>query len=215
MAVISVASFPVGKTGQRAITLVPAAQAGAASELLLYPRTKTDADRFGAGLRFRHFVPKEELRPAAEVGGVAKLIAWDLGLKLQDVLEANPGKKFQAGETLVVPVLQGHAWLACASYYNAGEFNADGTRFDKNGISVAIKELPKGSVVTVEFLDTGVVVKHVVVRDSGPYYATCKNGLPRAVDLSEGLMKAGHIPLSQGVTRVKLTLESIPGQYLL
>lgn len=194
VAAISVVSFPVSKSGRLAVT---AAQA--AAEPMLY---------------FRHYVPQESLRPAAEVGGVARLIAWDLGLELQDILEANPGKKFQAGETVVVPVPVGYSWEACASYYNTGATNADGTRFDKDGLSAAVKELPKGSVVTVEFPDTGVAVEHVVVRDSGPYYATCPNGLPRAADLSEGLMKAGRVPLSYGLTRIKLTLESIPEKYL-
>lgn len=181
---------------------------------------------------FRHFVPREELRPAAEVGGIPALIARDLGLPLEEILATNGlklGQPVLPGATLVVPMPAGHSWEACASYYDTGTWNADGTPFDPDGVSIASKELPKGSFATIEFLATGVVVLHVRVRDSGPYYATCTKypGLPRAIDLSWGLVVAGFggdvrkpgdpktiqavkAAHAAGVTRVKITLESVP-----
>ncbi|OHB18589.1 MAG: hypothetical protein A2666_01300 [Parcubacteria group bacterium RIFCSPHIGHO2_01_FULL_47_10b] len=141
------------------------------------------------------------------------------------------------GTTIAVPLPSlHHSWVACASYYGLndgtdGHVQADGSIFHANELSLASKELPKGSVVTVEFLETGVVVNHVVVKDSGPYVAECKRfagegvfvgtnsadnrPLTRSIDLSWGLMIAGFQgnaarAQAAGLTKVRITIESIP-----
>lgn len=174
---------------------------------------------------FRYYVPHEPAQErllARQNWTVFELIAQDFQLPLASVLAANAltaNQPVAPGTTLVVPVAEGYSWNACASYYGAGDganghVQADGTIFHAADISVAMKELPKGSYVTISFPVSGLVVKHVPVRDSGPYYATCPSGLPRAVDLSLGLAKESGLPLSRGLFRVKVTLESIPTKYL-
>ena len=177
---------------------------------------------------FKSYLAKDSLRPAGKLG-LDWLYAWDLGLDVKNIGAANPGSQFKVGEYIAVPIAIGHSWRACATYYgdqDHGKVQADGTVFDQYGISVAVKELPKPNdprnkvertKVTIYFPETGVMVPHVPVRDSGPYVAACDNypGLPRAVDLSKGLMLAGGVPLSQGTTQVIITLESISPPYVL
>ena len=176
---------------------------------------------------FKSYLAEDSLRPAGKLG-LAELYAWDLGLDVKDIKAANPESGFQAGEYIAVPMPIGHTWAACATYYgdkDHGKVQADGTVFDQYGISVAVKELPKPwdpenkvqrTLVSVTF-PGGITVRHVPVRDSGPYYATCGDypGLPRTVDLSKGLMLAGGVPLSRGTTQVVITLESISPPYVL
>lgn len=188
------------------------------------------------GLTMRYYVPHEPRQDeilARHSWSVYDLIAHDLALDRALILRANglnadQNQAVSPGTYLRLPIALGHTWSACATYYgdkDHGKVQADGTRFDKNGFSVAIKELPKPfdpanrrprARVTIKFVETGIVIRNVAVRDSGPYYATCDNypGLPRAIDLSEALMKAGGVPLSQGTTQVEITLESLPPSYI-
>lgn len=156
---------------------------------------------------------------------VLQMITYDLGLPLQKILLANGLKEIKpitAGSYLTIPIGPGYNFETCASFYGLNDgfdnkYQADGSIYKARNISLASKELPKGSVVTVEFLETGVVVKNVPVKDSGPYHATCKKypQLPRAIDLSWGLMKKGFQgnalkAKATGLTRIRVTINSIP-----
>jgi len=199
------------------------------------------------------YVPDEQAQErllARHGWTIFHLVAADLGISLTSLVHANnlrlsdvekmaeEGLRIiNPGTTIAVPLPSlHHSWVACASYYGLndgtdGHVQADGSIFHANELSLASKELPKGSVVTVEFLETGVVVNHVVVKDSGPYVAECKRfagegvfvgtnsadnrPLTRSIDLSWGLMIAGFQgnaarAQAAGLTKVRITIESIP-----
>lgn len=182
---------------------------------------------------YLYYVPNEpaqdKLLKAQGWTSVLQMISYDLSFPLEKILVANGLNKTQpikSGSYITIPVGSGYSFEACASFYGLNDgfdnnYQADGSIFRADNISLASKELPKGSIVTVEFLETGVMVKGVKVKDSGPYYATCKKypNLPRAIDLSWGLMKKGFQEnvvkaKSTGITRVKITINSIPEKYI-
>lgn len=180
---------------------------------------------------YRYYVtpdPAQQRLLQRQGWSVWELVAFDLNIPLAGLLEANGLSDLaplKTGTFIVVPLPRRHSWEACASFYGLddgfdGKMQADGTIFHASDISVAMKELPKGSLLSVEFLETGVVVKKVPVRDSGPYYGRCARwpGLPRAADLSWGLMLKGFqgdasAAEKAGLGRVRITVEAIPPSY--
>jgi len=101
----------------------------------------------------------------------------------------------------------GQIWTGVASYYGSefhGRRTACGETFDMNAITAAHRELPFGSILKVENLDNGRVVK-VRVNDRGPQKRK------RILDLSFGAARELDM-VSEGVANVKIELVSVGDQ---
>lgn len=84
-----------------------------------------------------------------------------------------------------------------ASWYHEGRHNADGSRFDPDGLSAAHRTLPLGTIVRVTHAGNGRSTI-VTVRDRGPAAWTGKD-----IDLSRGAARQLGI-LQQGSARVRI-----------
>lgn len=89
-----------------------------------------------------------------------------------------------------------HAETCNASWYSAGTRTANGEHFNSNGMTVAHKSLPFGTVMRVSYKDKFIIVR---VNDRGPFIAG------RCIDLAKGAAaKLGLI--SVGAARVKFNI---------
>lgn len=73
------------------------------------------------------------------------------------------------------------------TYYGEGRRNADGSRFDRNGLSAATYDYPFGTVLNVTNCNNGRSVQ-VTVKDRGP--GTHQRRLGIKLDLSTGAARA-------------------------
>jgi rare lipoprotein A len=105
-----------------------------------------------------------------------------------------------AGEAEAVQPEPYTGWASWYGSFHHGRPTASGERFDMHGMTAAHRTLPLGSVLLVENLRNGRVVK-VRVNDRGPFKPR------RELDLSYGAARAlggvrdGLIPVSYRVVR--------------
>ena len=99
----------------------------------------------------------------------------------------------------------GYTETGIASWYGKdfhGKYSASGEKYNIHELSAAHKYLPIGTLIKVEDLETGRLIK-LTVKDRGPYI----DG--RVVDLSRAAAKKiGYF--DRGITKVKLTVLKLP-----
>jgi rare lipoprotein A len=83
-----------------------------------------------------------------------------------------------------------------ASWYQYGKVTASGEHFNPNGMTVAHKKLPFGTILLLTYENKAVIVR---VNDRGPYIKG------REIDMSKGVATALGC-LDDGVCRIKMKI---------